>query len=235
MANVALNSKKSLIFLPIWLLVNMVSGQNTETTIVLPFVFNDGVFVNFSQVLQNKPVPKTDLLIAEDFTDAEFYKKILLSHQISYSSSEGRTEYIDNKRIWGFASGGILYVRWRGYFSPLYMLGNISCFFLYDENFELYRNIILSQYQQAAWNRDKNTRPTVEAQMIRYGDLNKYLIDFWSGKIMRLNVYNLGRLLKNDPELFTEYSKLPLNKKKALFFYYIGIFNEKNPLYLPVN
>jgi hypothetical protein len=39
----------------------------------------------------------------------------------------------------------------------------------------------------------------------------------------------------SDPDLHEEFMRLPNKKKKDLMFVYIRKFNEKNPLYLPVN
>lgn len=205
-------------------------GQFTESRIILPFRFKDGIFKDFNQVRRNDPVPKANLLIAEDFADAEFYKRILKSRQIIYSTSNGKSEYIDNRKVWGFASDGVLYVHWKGYYSPLYMLGTISCFFLHDQHFDIYRNIVSMHYG------NETEMPAYDGQVVvRYRDLKKYLLDFRTGKISRLNIRNLSRLLKNDPELFSEYSQLSPARKRALIFLFIRNFNEKNPLSLPLN
>jgi len=205
-------------------------AQFTESRIILPFRFKDGIYKNFDQVLRNEPVPKASLLIAEDFTDAEFYRRILKSKQIIYSTAEGKQEYIDNRKVWGFASDGILYVHWKGYYSPLYMLGTISCFFLHDSQFEIYESIISENYGN-----EMELTAGDGKLVVRYRDLKKYLLDFRTGKIMKLNVRNLSRLLKNEPEIFSEYRQLPQYRKRSRIFLYIRNYNEKNPLSLPLN
>ena len=202
-------------------------GQFTESRIILPFRFKDGIYENFSQVLRNDPVPKANLLIAEDFADAEFYKRILKSCKIIYSTAEGSSKYIDTRKVWGFASDGILYVHWKGYYSPLYMLGTISCFFLHDWQFDIYRNIISMHYGH-----EEDMLADNRKLVVRYRDLKKYLLDFRTGKIMKLNVRNLSRLIKNDTELYSVYRWLPRARREAQIFLYIRNFNEKNPLSL---
>jgi hypothetical protein len=66
-------------------------------------------------------------------------------------------------------------------------------------------------------------------------ELRQYLIDFDSGKILEYDVENTELLLMRDAELHEEYMRLPGKKKKDLMFVYIRKFNERNPLYLPVN
>jgi hypothetical protein len=38
-----------------------------------------------------------------------------------------------------------------------------------------------------------------------------------------------------DEELYEEYMKLPRKKKRDLMFVYIRKYNERNPLFIPVN
>jgi hypothetical protein len=66
-------------------------------------------------------------------------------------------------------------------------------------------------------------------------ELKQYLIDFETGKIVEFDMQNTELLLMKDTQLYEEYVQLPRKKKKDLMFVYIRKFNERNPLYLPVN
>ncbi len=216
-----------------WLILFLIfpgalNSQDTESNNGISFRFTDGIYENFQQVLTDSPVRKSDLLIAEDYDDYEFFKRILSTQQLRYTLPDGGTAVIDNKNVWGFASGGIMYVKWKGYFSELYMLGTVSCFFLHDDNYMTYQKILRSNYLPS------ENVPAKQIHAVSFRDLKKYLIDFRTGKIKKLNVQNLSKLLKNDRELYAEYNQLPLKRRKALIFYYIGIYNKKNPLYLPL-
>ena len=65
-------------------------------------------------------------------------------------------------------------------------------------------------------------------------ELKQYIIDFESGKILEFDVDNTELLLMKDNELYEQYVQLSNKKKKDLMFVYIRKFNEKNPLYIPV-
>jgi len=65
--------------------------------------------------------------------------------------------------------------------------------------------------------------------------MKQYLLDFDTGKIMEYDNNSVEVLLMKDPELYDEYMALGKRKKKQLKFYYIRKFNERNPLYLPVD
>ena len=66
---------------------------------------------------------------------------------------------------------------------------------------------------------------------------NEYIIinnELYCGKILEFNVENTELLLMKDNQLYEEYVQLSHKKKKDLMFVYIRKFNEKNPLYIPV-
>ncbi len=52
--------------------------------------------------------------------------------------------------------------------------------------------------------------------------------------LMEFDVENTELLLMKDSQLYEEYVQLSRKKKKQLMFVYIRKFNEKNPLYIPV-
>jgi hypothetical protein len=65
-------------------------------------------------------------------------------------------------------------------------------------------------------------------------ELKQYLIDFESGKVLEFDVDNTELLLMKDSQLYEEYVQLSGKKKKDLMFVYISKFNDKNPLFIPV-
>jgi DNA mismatch repair ATPase MutS len=65
-------------------------------------------------------------------------------------------------------------------------------------------------------------------------ELKQYLIDFESGKVLEFDIDNTELLIMKDNQLYEEYVKLSRKKKKDLMFLYVRKFNEKNPLYIPV-
>ena len=66
-------------------------------------------------------------------------------------------------------------------------------------------------------------------------DLRQYLLDFETGDVMEYDTESVEVLLMKDPELSDEYHSLSGRKKKQMKFVFIRRFNEKHPLYFPVN
>ncbi len=71
--------------------------------------------------------------------------------------------------------------------------------------------------------------------LLSKNEIKQYLIDFENGKILEFDQKNTEILLMKDSELYEEYVRLPRKDRKDLMFVFIRRFNEKNPLYIPVN
>ena len=207
------------------------------------FKFSDGIYLNFDQVKSNSPIPKAKLLTSLDYNDREFFKKILENDKIYFYDNIGiRTEVAKNA-IWGYARNGVLNVQVQENFNRITFVGSI-CHFVadittYDSRYSNYPygyyDPYYSPYGYSNYYSPYNSyyNPYRQSGMAR-NELKQYLIDFESGKTLEFNVENTELLLMKDNELYEEYVQLSRKKKKELMFVYIRKFNEKNPLYIPV-
>lgn len=59
-----------------------------------------------------------------------------------------------------------------------------------------------------------------------------YLLDFDSGRVIKLNSQNVKKLLITDPSMYNEYLSLPVFDQKEHLFDHIVKFNQKNSLNL---
>lgn len=211
------------------------------------FRFNDGIYLNFEQVKVNKPIPKAKLLTSIDYTDREFFKKIFEMDKIYFYDNMGVRQEIAKNTIWGYARNGVLYVQVQENFNRITFVGNI-CHFVaditsYDNRYYNspygYYDPYYSPYGYGNYYNPYNSyyspyySPYRQSNMART-ELKQYLIDFESGKIIEFDVDNTELLLMKDNQLYEEYVQLSRKKKKELMFVYIRKFNDKNPLYIPV-
>ncbi|HNW56533.1 MAG TPA: hypothetical protein PKM69_02080, partial [Bacteroidales bacterium] len=138
----------------------------------------------------------------------------------------------------------ILNIQVQGNFNRITFVGNI-CHFVadvttYDSRYYSspygYYDPYYSPYSYGSYYSPYNSyySPYRQSGMSRT-ELNQYLIDFETGKVLEFDVSNTELLLMKDQELYEEYVQLSRKKKKELMFVYIRKFNEKNPLYLPVD
>jgi len=208
------------------------------------FRFKDGIYLNFDQVKFNSPIPKAKLLTSVDYNDREFYKQILENDKIYFYDNMGVRQEVETNNIWGYSRNGVLYVQIQGNFNRITFVGNI-CHFVadittYDSHYYNsypygYYDPYYSPYGYGNYYSPYSPyySPYGQSGMPRT-ELKQYIIDFESGKVLEFDIENTELVLMKDNDLYEEYVQLPRKKKKELMFVYIRKFNEKNPLYIPV-
>jgi hypothetical protein len=207
------------------------------------FRFNDGIYLNFDQVKLNSPIPKAKLLTSVDYNDREFFNKVLENERIYFYDNMGVRQEVPKSNIWGYSRNGVLYVQIQENFNRITFVGNI-CHFVadittydshgYNSPYGYY-DPYYSPYSYSNYYNPYNPyySPYGRNNLTR-NELKQYLIDFESGKVLEFDIDNTELLLMKDNQLYEEYVQLSRKKKKELMFVYIRKFNEKNPLYLPV-
>jgi hypothetical protein len=207
------------------------------------FRFTDGIYLNFEQVKMNSPIPKAKLLTSVDYNDREFFKKIFEMDKIYFYDNMGIRQEVAKNSIWGYARNGVIYVQIQEGFNRITFVGSI-CHFVADitTNDSRYYNSPYGYYDPYyspyGYSNYYNPyspyySPYRQSNMSR-NEIKQYLIDFESGKVLEFDVENTELLLMKDNQLYEEYVQLSRKKKKELMFVYIRKFNEKNPLYIPV-
>lgn len=206
------------------------------------FKFKDGIYLNFEQVKLNSPIPKAKLLTSVDYNDREFFNKVLEGEKIYFYDNIGVRQEVEKTNIWGYSRNGVLYIQIQDNFNRITFIGNI-CHFVADvTTFDSrsynpygYYDPYYSPYSYSSYYNPYNAynSPYRQSNMSR-NEMKQYLIDFESGKIVEFDVENTELLIMKDTQLYDEYVQLSRKKKKDLMFVYIRRFDEKNPLYLPV-
>lgn len=227
-----------------------VNGQNKENMVKYTpdFRFKDGIYLNFDQVKGNNPIPKAKLLTSTDYNDREFFKKLLESGKIYFYDNMGIRQEIITNTIWGYARNGVLYIQIQENFNRITFVGSI-CHFVadittydpryYGSPYNYYNPYYYpysgySPYGYGSYYSPYSYYPYRQSNMAR-SEIKQYLIEFKTGNIAEFDMKNTELMLIQDPELYEEYVQLPRKKKKDLMFVYIRKFNERNPLYIPVN
>lgn len=190
------------------------------------FKFNEGIYANFDQVKNNRPIFKSMILTDVAYDDPYFYERIMESKKLYFYDSYGAKQELSPKKIWGYARNGVLYINVNEGFYRITIIGNI-CHFVanlttYDDNYSSYP--YYNYYSNPYYGRPSNRTTT---------EMRQYLLDFSTGKVLDYNESAIEVLLMKDPELHDEYTGLKNKKKKQLKFLYIRKFNERNPIYFP--
>ena len=223
-------------------------GQDSVRTEMVKYTpdfrFKDGIYLNFEQVKSNSPIPKAKLLTSVDYNDREFFKKLIEMDKIYFYDGMGVRQEVAKSDIWGYSRNGVIYVQVQENFNRITFFGNI-CHFVadvttYDNHYYNspygYYDPYYSPYGYGNYYSPYNSpyySPYGQSSMPRT-ELKQYIIDFESGKVLEFDVDNTELMLMKDSQLYEEYVQLTGKKKKDLMFVYIRKFNEKNPLFIPV-
>jgi hypothetical protein len=229
--------KYFLIFFLTFAIVNSTEGQPKDTSNLVRFTpdfkFTDGIFLNFTQVKSNSPLPKSKILTTVDFNDDDFFNQIFKEKQINYYDELGTKQSIPTRQIWGFSRNGNLYIKVNDELNRITYIGSISHFIA---NVTSYSNRAYDPYMYNSYN---PYNPYGYSYGNPYGnnaasqELKQFILDFETGKVLDFDVKGIESLLVRDPKLYDEFTALSGRKQKQLKFLYLRKFNERNPLYFP--
>ena len=234
----------SIVYLIVGLFVVELAAQTDSTSANLvrytpEFKFREGFYLNFDQVKNNRPVPKSRILTSVDYRSNTFFDQVIESRTLTYFDDFGNSQEVETSKMWGYSKNGILYINIGGSFNRITIMGNI-CHFVanvttysnryspygyspYGHGFSPY-GYGYSPYGYSPYGYGSPNMRTTE--------LKQFLLDFNSGKVMEYDTKNVEMLLMSDPELHDEFARLRSRRKQQLRFMYVRQFNERNPLYI---
>ena len=198
------------------------------------FKFKEGVFVNFDQVKINAPILKSRIITQVAYDDPDFFELILKEKKIQLFDELGTRQEIPTKNLWGFSRNGVLYINLNDGYFRITIIGNI-CHFVASQT--TYNS---DRYPYYGYNYPYYYSPYYSPYSSPYSsgsnvEMKQYLLDFKTGNVLLYDEESVELLLMSDPELHDDFSSLSKKKRKQMKFLYIRKFNEKNPLFFPVN
>ena len=223
-----------------------VIGQEGMVKYTPEFRFNDGIYLNFEQVKRNIPISKAKLLSSLDYNDRDFFRKLFEQDKIYFYDNIGVRQEIEKKSVWGYSRNGILYIQAQGEFVRITYVGSI-CHFVADvttvdsryDSYNPYNPYYSSYYYNPYYSPYSYYNPYSPyyspSNRRTRTELKQFIIDWETGRVMEFDISNTALFLIKDSELHEEFARLSRRKKRDLQFVYIRKFNEKYPLYVPVD
>ena len=198
------------------------------------FRFEEGIFMSFDQVKQNRPISKSQIITSIPYDDPDFYDRLLEEKKIELYDNLGTKQELSTKNLWGYSKNGVLYVNVNEDFYRITIVGSICHFVASLTTYNNYGSPYYSGYGYPYGNYYDPYSP-YSSQNGGNTELKQYLLDFKTGNILEYDVQSIEILLMADPSLHDEFAALNNKKQKQMKFLYLRKFNERNPLYFPKN
>ena len=161
-------------------------AQNDTTKLVKytpNFKFRNGIFLNFFQVKQNRPIPKSRIISNINHNNINFFDKLFLFKKIEYFDKYRLKQEVLTNKIWGYSRNGTLYINWGDDFDRIPVIGSI-CHFV--ATMTVYEQGYINPYSYSYY---YNTIPTSRTSI----ETKQYILDFETGKILELAKITLLR------------------------------------------
>lgn len=174
----------------------------------------DGLYLDYLQFRQNKPVPRSQIISSYDSTRLDFLRTATSARTVKYKDAAGKQQEVNSASLWGFCENGSVYLRYNGEFNKIIITGSLCHF-----------TSLFTSYV--------TTGPTMSGPT--YGtpvqSTRQYIFDAEKGNIYDYTLPNIEMLLQRDPELYAEFMKLRKNQRKKMMFIYLRKYNDKHPVY----
>jgi hypothetical protein len=167
----------------------------------------DGIYLNIDEYKRNQP----SIL----FENTLSIPNKLLSPKIITAVIDSDTIEILSRNIWAYVRDGMLYIKSYTKHDLTYSRALLTGSLIYYAE---------ERARGSGYSSSGTPAYTINSKHAQY------LIDTKTGDRYKYNVNNFELLIKDDPALLYEFTKLTKKKKKESLFLYLQKYNEKNPI-----
>lgn len=212
---------KSVLFIISCVFLTFLShAQSDSVAFGKNFNLNEGLYLQYSDLRHNWPIPKEKIITKIDKNQLDFYTKLIESENVEYIERDGNPSKINSGKAWGFCQNNVVYININKTFYRIPVFGAIS-YFIAAIEIQTYTpgyNVFINS---------SGGNTTTE--------MREFFLDFYTGNLKEFTVDLLSELLKNDEAIYKEYTALSKKNKKEQASRYIRKYNEKHPIYFPKN
>lgn len=180
------------------------------------FKLKDGIYQTFKEFKNNKPsLPEFEVIKDKIYGEDG---SIILRYPCPDSIGSKKTCEVDE--CFGFCKNGVLYLSqgYSGYYYRMFIVGALSHF------------IAFNRYGMP----DMYLSPEPLAYVGTTNDYSEFLLDFETGNTIHFNYKDFSDFLKaHDEELYQELQKT--KQKRKMIHHFLLKYNERHPIYFPVN
>ncbi len=199
-------------------------GQETQEVVTKNYKFNDGVYYSFSDFQKNSPVLQWDEMQGNVFSNPEAFTVKAEILKIK-SMESGEENLLDS--IWGFAIGGIPYIKIEQakelpltLFAGMRVRGKL-CYFTYEVREE--KEIVFSAYNPVTY---QPFRSSTEKRNMKIK--KEKILLFETGKVMDYTYENMAMLLQDDPTILRALNQIEDWEFEEKMFKCLLIYNDRH-------
>lgn len=210
------------------------------------FVFKEGIYLSFQDFKNNNPVPITYIISDLDIRSEDYIDEVLSYDTVHFYDNLLEERRVATDNIWGYCKRNRVFVAFgekQSYNNPeffdFYPLLNIGAVSYFSATEAYYRTMSVGPqvgigFRDPMMNDQMTVTETGQVQL---------LLEFSSGRLLLANRGELrstppelvSDLIRSDPVLLMEFQALAVRDQKLKGMFYIRKFNERNPIYFPVN
>lgn len=198
-------------------------AQSDTLVYAKDFVLNEGLYLTYSDLRHNWPIPKEKISTKIEKNQLDFYSKLIEGENIEYTERDGSHSKINSTKVWGFCQNNVVYINYNKTFYRIPLFGAISYFIASVEV-----NTLSPGYN--VFINSSGGSGTSGAREIR-----EFLLEFYSGKLSEFSLDDLEQMLQKDESIYKEFKDLSKKKKKEQVSKFIRKYNEKHPIHFPKN
>lgn len=203
-----------------------VCSQKDSVQYTRDFVFNEGVYITYSDFRMNRPISKAVLESKEDKNQLDFIGKVVENSEYITFNFGGHLHKVKTDSIWGFAQNNTIFINHDKKMFRIPVFGNISQFIASVEVINNYGGTSMSPYYY-------NYGMTITNMPTKSREVKQFVLDFYSGQVMDYNLANITEILKRDEKLYKEFMALSKGKRKKQMGMFLRNYNNTHPIYFP--
>jgi hypothetical protein len=183
------------------------------------FELKEGIYIEYSQFIRNKPVPETKIVSSYEKKTLNFFEQVTSQKVIHYIDSLGIEKEIETAKIWGYCSNKAVHINYEGSFNRVGVIGSLCHF--------------VASITRYVYSPDPffGTRSAGAGSTIPVKEMKQFVFDTTTRQTVDFNVNVMEDILKRDEALYREFMALRRKKKRDSIFIYLRKYNEKHPLY----
>lgn len=215
------------IFLTFFLLLHsaLSFAQSDSVQYSRDYVFNEGIYITYSDFRMNRPITKNVIESKEDKDQLDFIGKTVENSEYIFFKFGGHVHKVKTDSIWGFSQNNTIFINYDKKMFRIPVFGNISQFVASVEVINNYAGMNSPYYY--------NYGVTATNMPTKGREVRQFLLDFYSGKIMDYTLTNITEILKRDEAIYKSFMALSKRKRKKNMGLFLRNYNTAHPVYFP--